>query len=168
MEATSVERNVTKNVVYREVLLHRRQPPPPQVPVSNTPAISLGHDHSSSLDYHGIYDNRQEHAQSVSVTLPSNVTLAPLPTAREAEVFPIAKKQLKLCQQAAADMESEQAAHEAWLASLISPPEAPMTADEAERAEMLNRRRQFMATLMDRPLTEEIFTAAKAADIFIG
>lgn len=65
-------------------------------------------------------------------------------------------------------MESEQAAHEAWLASLISPPEAPMTADEAERAEMLNRRRQFMATLMDRPLTEEIFTAAKAADIFMG
>ena len=94
MEATSVERNVTKNVVYREVLLHRRQPPPPQVPVSNTPAISLGHDHSSSLDYHGIYDNRQEHAQSVSVTLPSNVTLAPLPTAREAEVFFITKKQL--------------------------------------------------------------------------
>ena len=55
-----------------------------------------------------------------------------------------------------------------WLASLISPPEAPMTADEAERAEMLNRRRQFMATLMDRPLTNETVATAKAADIFLG
>ena len=86
-EATSAERNVTKNVVYREVLLHRRQPPPPQVPVPNTPAVPLESDHSSALDYNGVYDNRQEQAQRVSATLPSNVTLAALPTAREAEVF---------------------------------------------------------------------------------
>ena len=94
MEATSAERNVTKNVVYREVLLHRRQPPPPQVPVPTTPAIPLEHGHSSDLDYNGVYDNREEQAQSVSASLPSNVTLAPLPTAREAEVYPITKKQL--------------------------------------------------------------------------
>ena len=91
MEATSAEKNVTKNVVYREVLLHRRQPPPPQVPVPTTPAIPLEHGHSSDLDYNGVYDNREEQAQSVSASLPSNVTLAPLPTAREAEVFSIAE-----------------------------------------------------------------------------
>ena len=76
MAATSAEKNVTKNVVYREVLLHKRQPPPPQVPVPNTPAIPLEHDHSSDLDYNGVYDNREEQAQSVSASLPSNVTLA--------------------------------------------------------------------------------------------
>ena len=86
-EATSAERNVTKNVVYREVLLHRRQPPPPQVPVPNTPAVPLESDHSSALDYNGVYDNRQKQAQRVSATLPSHVTLAALPTAWEAEVF---------------------------------------------------------------------------------
>ena len=94
MDATSAEKNVTKNVVFREVLLHRRQPPPPQVHVPNTPAIPLEHDHSSTLDYTGVYDNRQEQAQSISATLPSNITLAPLPTEREAEVFLIAKKHL--------------------------------------------------------------------------
>ena len=153
MEATSAERNVTKNVVYREVLLHRRRPPPPQVPVPNTPAIPLEHDHSSDLDYNAVYDNREEQAQSVSASLPSNVTLAPLPTAREAE--------------AAADMESEEAAHEAWVASLIPPPEAPVTDDEAVREAMIDRRRQFIATLMDRPLTEETLADARAAEIFM-
>ena len=154
MAATSAEKNVTKNVVYREVLLHKRQPPPPQVPVPNTPAIPLESDLSSALDHLSVYDNRQEDVQpSLSATLPSNVTLAPLPTAREAE--------------AAADMESEEAAHEAWVASLIPPPEAPMTAHEAERAAMLDRRRLFMATLMDRPLTNETVATAKAADIFL-
>ena len=70
--------------------------------------------------------------------------------------------------QAAADMESEEAAHEAWVASLIPPPEAPVTAHEAERAAMINRRRHFMATLMHQPLTEETFAAATAANIFTG
>ena len=77
------------------------------------------------------------------------------------------KTAFELCQQAAADMESEQAAHEAWVASLIPPPEAPMTAHEAERAAMLDRRRLFMATLKDRPLTNETLATAKAADIFL-
>ena len=107
MEATSVERFVTKNVVYREVLLHRRRPPPPQVdPVPNPAAILLETDHSPALDYLSIYDNMEEEEDdqpreerrihqpatalptpSLSATLPTNVTLAPLPTVREAEVF---------------------------------------------------------------------------------
>ena len=47
----------------------------------------------------------------------------------------------------------------------ISP---PVTDDEAERAAMIERRRQFMVTLMDQPLTEETFAAARAANIFMG
>ena len=74
----------------------------------------------------------------------------------------------ELVQQAAADLESQQAAHEAWVASLIPPPETSVTAHEAERAAMINRRRHFMATLMDQPLTEETLAAARAANIFIG
>ena len=54
------------------------------------------------------------------------------------------------------------------MASLIPPPEAPVTAEEAERAAMIYRRRHFMATLMDQPLTEETLAAARAANIFIG
>ena len=54
------------------------------------------------------------------------------------------------------------------MASLIPPPEAPVTAHEAERAVMIDRRRHFMATLMDQPLTEETLAAARAANIFIG
>ena len=73
-----------------------------------------------------------------------------------------------MVQQAAADLESQQAAHEAWVASLIPPPEAPVTAHEEERAAMIDRRRHFMATLMDQPLTEETFAAARAANIFMG
>ena len=65
-------------------------------------------------------------------------------------------------------MESEEAAHEAWVASLIPPPEAPVTDDEAERAAMIDRRRHFMATLMDQRLTEETLSASKAANIFMG
>ena len=54
------------------------------------------------------------------------------------------------------------------MASLIPPPEAPMNDDEAERAAMLDRRRQFMVTLVDRPLTEETIADARAAQIFMG
>ena len=73
MEATSAERNVTKYVVYREVLLHRRQPLPPQVPVPNTPAIPLKHDHSSALDYNVVYDNRQEQGKLRYFLLQKNI-----------------------------------------------------------------------------------------------
>ena len=44
----------------------------------------------------------------------------------------------------------------------------PVTADEADMAAMLDRRRQFMVTLMDQPLTEETFAPARAANIFMG
>ena len=54
------------------------------------------------------------------------------------------------------------------MASLIPPPEAPMTAHEEERATMIDRRRHFMATLMDQRLTEETLSASKAANIFMG
>ena len=33
---------------------------------------------------------------------------------------------------------------------------------------MIDRRLHFMATLMDQPLTEETFAAARAANIFMG
>ena len=46
--------------------------------------------------------------------------------------------------------------------------EAPMTADEAERAAMLDRRRQFIGTLMDQQLTEETLARARAEHIFMG
>ena len=104
-ETTSSEKFVTKNVVFREVLLHRRRPPPPQVE-SNPATIPLETDHSSALDYDSIYDDVDEKEEgddqprwervprritalptpSLTACLPSNVTLAPLPTVREAEV----------------------------------------------------------------------------------
>ena len=109
LEATSPERFLAKNVVYREVLLHRRCPPPPQVePATNPATIPLPSDQSAEFDYTGIYDDigeeegedepdhpRQERRvpppvtalPSLSAPLPSNITLAALPTAREAEVF---------------------------------------------------------------------------------
>ena len=40
--------------------------------------------------------------------------------------------------------------------------------DVEERAGMLDRRRHFMATLMDQPPTEETLAAARAANIFMG
>ena len=108
---TSAERFLTKNVVYREVLLHRRRPPPPQVD-SNPATITLEADHSSVLDFDSIYDNIGDEEEGddqprgknrirpvtdlptpmLSATLPSNVTLAPLLTAREAEVFVLKKR----------------------------------------------------------------------------
>ena len=114
--ATSAEKFLTKNVVYREVLLHRRRPPPPQVD-SNPATITLEADHSAVLDIDSIYDNIGDDEEGddqprgenrirpvtdlptpmLSATLPSNVTLAPLPTAREAEVF-VLKKTLSLLQ----------------------------------------------------------------------
>ena len=58
LEATSPERFLAKNVVYREVLLHRRCPPPPQVePATNPATIPLPSDQSADFDYTGIYDD---------------------------------------------------------------------------------------------------------------
>ena len=65
-------------------------------------------------------------------------------------------------------MESTAAAHEAWVATLPSPPEAPLTPEEEERAAMLQRRSIFMADLRERTLNgRSIAAAATEADIFI-
>ena len=108
---------LTKNVVYREVLLHRRGLPPTAnlQPVSSlrptaTAAVNVSADQPDDLDYTGIYDGIGEEEEeegadsrgegsvhrtlptpipalpSLSHPLPPNVTLALLPTAREAEV----------------------------------------------------------------------------------
>ena len=59
------------------------------------------------------------------------------------------------------------AAHEAWLASLPSPSEAPLTPEEVERAAMLQRRSIFMANLRDGSLDgQSIRAAATSANIF--
>ena len=100
---------LTKNVVYREVLLHRRCLPPTsnRQPASSLPpsaAVVVSAGEPDDLDYTGIYDGMEEEDEgadntvrrtlpasvpalpSLSHPLPPNVTLAPLPTAREAEV----------------------------------------------------------------------------------
>ena len=94
------------------VLLHRRVLPPAQAePDTNPATIALPTDQSADFDYTGIYDDINEEEEedepnhprhprqdrrappavtplpSLSAPLPSNVTLAALPTAREAEVF---------------------------------------------------------------------------------
>ena len=65
-------------------------------------------------------------------------------------------------------MESSTAEHEAWVATLPSPPEAPLTPEEEERAAMLQRRSIFMADLRESTLNgQSIAAAATEADIFI-
>ena len=64
-------------------------------------------------------------------------------------------------------MESNAAAHEAWVASLAPPPEAPLTPAEVERAAMIARRQQFMESLRDGTLTGDRVAAARNAAIFI-
>ena len=79
---------------------------------SNPATITLEADHSSVLDFDSIYDNFGDDEEGddqprgenrirpvtdlptpmLSATLPSNVTLAPLLTAREAEVFVLKKR----------------------------------------------------------------------------
>ena len=91
---------------------------------------------------------------SLSHPLPPNVTLALPPTAREAE--------------AAAGMESTAAAHEAWVANLVPPPEAPLTPAEIEREAMIARRHQFMESMRNGTLTGDGVAAAREAEIFIS
>ena len=45
------------------------------------------------------------------------------------------------------DTESLQAAHEAWVESLPTPPEKPQTQAEQDRAAMLSRRDKFFESL---------------------
>ena len=91
---------------------------------------------------------------SLSHPLPPNVPLALPPTAREAE--------------AAAGMESTAAAHEAWVANLVPPPEAPLTPAEIEREAMIARRHQFMESMRNGTLTGDGVAAAREAEIFIS
>lgn len=64
-------------------------------------------------------------------------------------------------------MESEHVAHEAWVANLPAPAQAPLTPAEQERAAMLQRRGRFMRDLRDGNLEKDIIAAASAADIFV-
>ena len=168
---------LTKNVVYREVLLHRPclQPTSHLQPASSLPpsaAVVVSAGQPDDLDYTGIYDGMEEEDEgadstlrhtlpasvpalpSLSHPLPPNVTLALPPTARETE--------------AAAGMESTAAAHEAWVANLVPPPEAPLTPAEIEREAMIARRHQFMESMRNGTLTGDGVAAAREAEIFIS
>lgn len=65
-------------------------------------------------------------------------------------------------------MESPTAAHEAWVANLPSPPEAPLTPAEVEREAMIARRHQFMESMRNGDLAGDGVAAASDAAIFIG
>ena len=64
-------------------------------------------------------------------------------------------------------MEGENDAHEAWVASLPAPAEAPLTPEQQERAAMLQRRRSFMRDLRDGNVEEDVIAAASRANIFV-
>ena len=66
-----------------------------------------------------------------------------------------------------AGLESNAATHEAWVASLVPPPEAPLTPAEVEREAMIARRHQFMESLRDGTLAGDRIAAARNAAIFI-
>ena len=53
------------------------------------------------------------------------------------------------------------------MASLVPPPEAPLTPAEVERAAMIARRQQFMESLRDGTLAGDRIAAARNAAIFI-
>ena len=64
-------------------------------------------------------------------------------------------------------MERYVATHEAWVASLAPPPEAPLTPAEVERAAMISRRHQFMESMRNGTLAGDGVAAARDAAIFI-
>ena len=65
-------------------------------------------------------------------------------------------------------MESTAAAHEAWVANLVPPPEAPLTPAEIEREAMIAWRHQFMESMRNGTLTGDGVAAAREAEIFIS
>ena len=65
-------------------------------------------------------------------------------------------------------MERNADTHEAWIASLAPPSEAPLTPAEVERAAMIARRQQFMESLRDGTLAGDRVAAARNAAIFIN
>ena len=50
------------------------------------------------------------------------------------------------------DREGDLSGHEAWVESLVAPPEAPLTEAEQEREEMIARRRKFFEGLKSKYL----------------
>ena len=64
-------------------------------------------------------------------------------------------------------MEGENDAHEAWVASLPAPAEAPLTPAQQERAAMLQRRSSLMKDLRDGNVEEDVIAAASRANIFV-
>jgi len=146
------ERNFqTKNIVFREVLLHKSATATP----TKSSAISLVTltDPPAEQDYEGLYDAEEEEgggddfatsdrvrvlpkripAVNLSAPLPPGVTEAELPTRQETEV--------------AEDMQSVEDAHAAWVASLPDPQDAPLTEEEEDRQAMLARRYQYFENL---------------------
>ena len=178
---------ITPNIVYREVLLHRGHqlttagaalpsPPTLTVPehVNDVESIYDGfEEEEANVDLEELYGPRRTLQQqylspNLSRPLPEGVIPAVLPSREEAEVDSIAFYHYRIWYlQAALDNESSTAAHEAWLASLPSPSEAPLTPEEVERAAMLQRRSIFMANLRDGSLDgQSIRAAATSANIF--
>ena len=178
---------VTPNIVYREVLLHRGHrltpttdavpsPPTLTVPehVNDVESIYDGFEEEEpNVDLEELYGPRrtiQQQAPSPNLSrpLPAGVIPAVLPSCEEAEVDSIAFYHSHIWYlQAALDSESSTAAHEAWVSSLPSPPQAPLTPEEEERAAMLQRRSIFMADLRDGSLDgQNISAAATYANIF--
>ena len=179
-------RCVTPNIVYREVLLHRghrlttttaavHSPPPLAVPEHDNDVESIYdgfEEEDPDVDIEELYGPRrtiQQQSPNLSRPLPAGVIPAVLPSREEAEVDSIAFYHSHIWYlQAALDSESSTAAHEAWVSSLPSPTQAPLTLEEEERAAMLQRRSNFMADLRDGSLDgQNITTAAKSANIFI-
>ena len=106
---------------------------------------------------------------NLSRPLPVGVIPAALPSRGEAEVDEIAAVAAVSLSfvQATLDMEDRATRHEAWIASLPTPTPAQPTAAEEERVAMIARRQDFMASLVENPLTEETLARARDAHIFI-
>ena len=187
MEVEEGVKYLSPNIVYREVLLHGRRLTP--TTTAPTPPTLTVPDHVNDIE--SIYDGFEEEEPNVvleelygprstvqqqsptpnlSRPLPVGVIPAVLPSRGEAEVDQHKRNDsLKddiLIMQAALDMETAAAAHEAWVASLPVPAQNPPTPAEQERAAMLQRRGIFMANLMEGNLEGDIIEAASNADIF--
>ena len=178
---------LTPNIVYREVLLHRghrftpttavHSPPTSTVPeqVNDIESIYDGfEEEESNIDLEEVYGRgrtiqQQSLPPNLSRPLPVGVIPAALPSRREAEVDEIAAVAAVSLSfvQATLDMEDRATRHEAWIASLPTPTPAQPTAAEEERVAMIARRQDFMASLVENPLTEETLARARDAHIFI-
>ena len=178
---------LTPNIVYREVLLHRGHRLTPTTAAHSPPTLTVP-EHVNDIE--SIYDGFEEEESNVDLEevygpgrtilqqslppnlsrpLPVGVIPAALPSREEAEVDEIAADiyvSLSFVQ-ASLDLEDRARRHEAWIASLPTPTPAPPTAAEEERLAMIARRQDFLASLVENPLTEETLARARDAHIFI-